>query len=453
MGAAWISQRMCLCRVLLSELWAVCVGGQDRRIAGRKGFRGSKENSGFVAPSKGVDMNIDRLRLLGSGFTAEECQLYHFDQLSDVREAMRYLSHRLNHRVYHPAVNWGAQQHFLEDKWATQFFLSGLSIPVPHTWGLYHPAFGVAGNGSPFRTPEDVAAVLGPHLPMRLIAKPRGGRKGRNVMRVDLYRASDGGVMVKSSDSELSLAAFLGTLPIEASREYDGSYHGWLIQACLQQHEFLNRINPHTVNSVRVVTFITADDRVGVHLAALRLGRATGVADNWDRGGVSVAVDVATGVLGQGLTKPRYGGQWMSVHPDTGERFEGQQLPEWSRVVEVCCRAAAGLSGIRSVGWDVVLTPEGPVIMEGNAAWCLPLVQVHTKGYLTDEVRAELARYGATFPEEPLPLSRALVRLLSYQWQRSRGPRLLAAGRERIRHPFKLRLAPAAQRAGSDVVA
>jgi hypothetical protein len=381
-------------------------------------------------------MNIDTLRLLGSGFTREEYCLYRFDQLSDIREAMQYLSHRHNHRIHLPAVNWGAQQYFLEDKWATQFFLSGLSIPVPYTWGLYHPAFGVAGDGSAFRTPEDVAAVLGPHLPLRLIVKPRGGRKGRNVMRVDMYRASDGGIVVMAGDSELPLAAFLASLPIEASREYDGSYHGWLVQACLQQHEFLNRINPHTVNSIRVVTFITADDRVGVHMAALRLGRATGVADNWDRGGVSVAVDASTGVLGQGLTKPRYGGQWTSVHPDTGERFEGQQLPEWSRVVDVCCRAAAALSGIRSVGWDVVLTPEGPVIVEGNATWCLALVQVHTRGYLTDEVRAELARYGAVFPSEPVSLPVALLRLLGYQWQRSRGPRILASGRERMRRLF-----------------
>jgi hypothetical protein len=118
----------------------------------------------------------------------------------------------------------------------------------------------------------------------------------------------------------------------------------------------------------------------------------------------------------------------------------------------VCCRAAAALSGIRSVGWDVVLTPEGPVIVEGNAAWCLPLVQVHTKGYLTDEVRAELARYGAMFPDEPVSLSRALVRLLGYQWQRSRGPRLLGAGRERVRQLFRPRLAPGALRADGDAV-
>ncbi|MDX9740774.1 MAG: sugar-transfer associated ATP-grasp domain-containing protein [Gammaproteobacteria bacterium] len=380
-------------------------------------------------------MNLDKLRLLGSGFTEEEYRLYHFDRLPDIKAAMQYLSHRRNHQIYRPAVNRGAQQHTLEDKWVTQLFLSGLSIPVARTWGLYHPGFGATIDGAAFRTPEDVAAVLGPHLPLRLILKPRGGRKGRNILRADLHPAADGGIGVTVDGAELSLAAFLETLPDDAFGDYDGNYHGWLVQDCLRQHEFLDRINPHTINSMRVVTFIAADDTIGVHLAALRLGRAGGVADNWDRGGLSVAIDVGTGTLGQGLAKPRYGGAWTSVHPDTGERFEGRQLPEWPRVLEVCRRAAAAFSGIRAVGWDVALTPDGPVIIEGNATWGLPVVQVHTKGYLTPEVRAELARHGAYFPEEPPSVPRALLALLGYQWQRSRGPGLLQSIHARLRRP------------------
>lgn len=372
-------------------------------------------------------MSFDKLRLLGSGFTEEEYRLYRFDLLTNINDAMQYLSHRRNHQVYRPAVNRSAQQHILEDKWVTHLFLSGLAIPVPRAFGLYHPIFGATERGKAFCSPDDVAAVLSPHLPLRLIFKPRGGRKGRNIFRVEVYRAADGSARVISGESELSLAAFLESLPGDAFDDYDGGYHGWLVQECLRQHEFLDRINPHTVNSMRIVTFITARNEIQVHLAALRLGRAGSVADNWDRGGLSVAIDVATGVLGRGVAKPRYGGEWTSVHPDSGVKFEGQQLPEWPRVLDVCRRAAAAFSGVRSVGWDVALTPDGPVIIEGNATWGLPVVQVHTKGYLTSQVRAELARYGARFPENPPSLLRALVALLGYQWQRSRGPRVVGA--------------------------
>lgn len=383
-------------------------------------------------------MNFDRLRILGSGFTDEEYRLYRFDRLPDAGAAMRFLSHRRNHEIYRPAVNRGAQQHILEDKWVTQLFLSGLGIAVPRTWGLYHPHFGATVDGARFRTADDMAAALGPHPPARLILKPRGGRKGRNIMRIDLRADDAGSISVAADGGEMSLAAFLETLPDDAFGDYDGTYHGWLVQECLRQQEFLDRINPHTVNSMRVVTFIAADGSIDVHLAALRLGRAGGVADNWDRGGLSVGIDVRTGVLGQGVSKPRYGGAWTSTHPDTGERFEGEQLPDWPRVLELCRRAAAAFSGIRAIGWDVASTPEGPVIIEGNATWGLPVVQVHTSGYLTEEIRAELARHGARFPERLRPLPLALLVLLGDQWRRSRGPRTLQSIRARLRRLVRI---------------
>jgi len=55
------------------------------------------------------------------------------------------------------------------------------------------------------------------------------------------------------------------------------------------------------------------------------------------------------------------------------------------------------------VGWDVALTPAGPVLIEGNPDWDLPMVQVHTRGLLQPEVRKQLARFGITYPENTLP--------------------------------------------------
>ena len=53
---------------------------------------------------------------------------------------------------------------------------------------------------------------------------------------------------------------------------------------------------------------------------------------------------------------------------------------------------------MRSIGWDVILTPTGPVLLEGNPSWGLNMVQVHSKGYLTAETRQRLQRYGVVLP-------------------------------------------------------
>ncbi|CAA9379176.1 MAG: hypothetical protein AVDCRST_MAG93-9049, partial [uncultured Chloroflexia bacterium] len=178
---------------------------------------------------------------------------------------------------------------------------------------------------------------------------------------------------------------------------------GYLLQAKVPQHDHLNALAPSTTNTVRVVTFLDHTNTVHIHFAILRLGRQGNVADNWDRGGISVAIDPATGVLGAGVLKPKYGGQWLEVHPDSGVRFTGQQLPYWEEIVALCLQAARVLPKVRSVGWDVAITPTGPVLIEGNPDWDLPMVQVHTQGYLQPAIREQLAHLGLRFPERTLP--------------------------------------------------
>ena len=69
----------------------------------------------------------------------------------------------------------------------------------------------------------------------------------------------------------------------------------------------------------------------------------------------------------------------------------------------MCSRAAIATPGLNTVGWDVALTPEGPVLIEGNPDWDLPMVQVHTRGLLQPDVRKQLAEFGLSFPEGRLP--------------------------------------------------
>lgn len=375
---------------------------------------------------------INKLRILGSGFTEEEYKLYRFDFLDNPDDAMQFLSNRHNHTLYRPVINRGDQQHILEDKWIAQSYLMSMQLPVPRTYGLYHPVFGTTIFGATMNTPEHVARLIEDELPQRVFLKPRGGRKGRHVIMAELYKDKHGNIEVLANETCYTLEDFLHSLPQNAFGDYDGCYHGWLIQAYIPQHDFLNKINPHTINTVRVVTLVNSQNQVHVQHAILRLGRKGGVADNWAKGGISVAIDTQTGRLGRGVFKPHYGGAWVSVHPDTETCFEGQTIPEWHAILDVCKRASIMFSGIRSAGWDIALTPDGPVIIEGNAAWDLPMVQVHTKGYLNDKTRSELDKFGINFPNRVKSLPLALLTLLIYQWRRSRGPRLIQNFKARL---------------------
>lgn len=365
------------------------------------------------------------LTIRGSGFSQEEFNLYDMKHLGKSQDAMNYLSHRANHRIFRPKLNPGFQKYILDDKWVIHHFFSNMGVPVPTTHGLYHPLFGFTSNGELLCSEAHLVNLIQEGGAKKLIFKPRGGSQGRSVTVAELADGHTGEVSVKSNGRLVPFVEFVRKLPAHQQHGYEQGLEGWLVQEYLQQHPFLNELNPHTINTFRIVTFLDKSGAVRIHFSILRLGRAGNAGDNWAQGGLSVFVDPQTGVLGEGVFKPKYGGSWATEHPDTGIRFQGLTVPHWEEILGACRKTALLFPGVRSIGWDVALTPRGPVIVEGNADWDLAMVQVHSKtGYLTGDVRSAFSELGVLFPEKLAPLHKAFMQLAIQRWNQTRGPRV-----------------------------
>lgn len=156
-------------------------------------------------------------------------------------------------------------------------------------------------------------------------------------------------------------------------RELDSSTM-YVLQDTLKQHHTMNALNPHSVNTVRIVT-VMKDGEPSVLTSVLRVGTAaSGNVDNWAAGGLSVGC-LDNGCLREyGFYKPMYGTK-TDVHPDTGIAFSEFQIPMYDQVVELVLRAHRQLYLMHSIGWDVALTEQGPVIIEGNDNWEISLMQ------------------------------------------------------------------------------
>jgi hypothetical protein len=61
-------------------------------------------------------------------------------------------------------------------------------------------------------------------------------------------------------------------------------------------------------------------------------------------------------------------------------------------------RAALTLPWCNGVGWDVAITPTGPMLVEGNGQWNPSIGQAFTGGLLTSQLRQELAQLGVKLP-------------------------------------------------------
>lgn len=132
-----------------------------------------------------------------------------------------------------------------------------------------------------------------------------------------------------------------------------------LVEDVAHQHEVINKIYPHSVNTLRIVTF-----NKKVVQAFLRIGNHGNVVDNFNAGGMVTTIDIETGEIKfPAIDKS---GNVFDTHPMTNEKIVGVKIPEWESVKQCCIEACDVVPEIGYIGWDVCLGPDKPFLIEGN---------------------------------------------------------------------------------------
>jgi hypothetical protein len=209
------------------------------------------------------------------------------------------------------------------------------------------------GDCYQMRSAADVIAAC--HAGGHFVIKPYTGGSG---VRVTMLRGGDGELLMNGK-----------TCAEEDATRLLEEIESGTITEFLEQHEYASRIFPHSPNTIRVLTMWDLEKKEPfIPFAGQRFGRPSSVpVDNCSRGGLATPVDVATGELGvaqSGIYEQEL--VEHEVHPDTGEQITGVRIPRWehttSRLLEICRE----MSYIPYVGWDVMITPDGFAVIEGN---------------------------------------------------------------------------------------
>ncbi|MBO3662505.1 sugar-transfer associated ATP-grasp domain-containing protein [Microbacterium stercoris] len=134
-----------------------------------------------------------------------------------------------------------------------------------------------------------------------------------------------------------------------------------LLEEVIRQHDDLAAVCPGTVNTTRITAF---NDGTDVHILAIaqKFGRGA-VSDQMSYGGFYTMLHDDGRAFGDGYDSH---GHVHQKHPDTGFPIAEFQLPFMDEVIAFIKEAARVVPEVPYVGWDVVVTPEGPVLVEGN---------------------------------------------------------------------------------------
>lgn len=137
----------------------------------------------------------------------------------------------------------------------------------------------------------------------------------------------------------------------------------YIIEEAVVQHSMMSRLNPSSINTLRIVT-ICKDNKVHHMYTLIRIGKGNSCVDNISSGGMYAPVDDSGTIF-----KPAFcdkTGMLYEAHPDTGTKIIGFKIPFYDEALEMCRQAALSIPQMGYVGWDVAITENGPVFIEGN---------------------------------------------------------------------------------------
>jgi hypothetical protein len=140
-----------------------------------------------------------------------------------------------------------------------------------------------------------------------------------------------------------------------------------IVQPMLRNHPAISDLTGESLVTIRVFTCFDASERPVVTHAMLR--SIAKLEPDWPTTEEFAApIDLATGTLGRMCSDSRFGpDDRTDHHPMTGAPVAGRAVPLWP-AIHALTRAAHQVFADRLlIGWDVALTPDGPVLIEGNS--------------------------------------------------------------------------------------
>ncbi len=158
-----------------------------------------------------------------------------------------------------------------------------------------------------------------------------------------------------------------GTPVDEVAKRLDLLGSEIIVQEIVKQSDVMNKLNPHSVNTVRVLSFLNKDGSVTVYSSIVRMGVDDSFVDNASSGGITCGID-ADGRL-KSVAYANSGTRYDN-HPTTGLKFDEIVIPNFDKVLSTVKRLHKDFPHFRLLSWDFAIDKnDEPLIIEINLCY------------------------------------------------------------------------------------
>lgn len=196
--------------------------------------------------------------------------------------------------------------------------------------------------------------------PIDLFVKPKNAQGGKGAQLWRYVEEFDSYFREKNQKT-VARSKFLDYLCGKAKRSI-------IVQPKLSVHHDLAEVALDALPTIRLITFTNEDGEPEIVAAAMRMPRHQhAIVDNSHAGGIAAAINLEEGTLGQWTSFAFDETHGHDTHPVTGAAIAGRKIPDWHDVVNLTHRAHRAFAPRALVGWDICITDQGPILVEGNA--------------------------------------------------------------------------------------
>lgn len=137
-----------------------------------------------------------------------------------------------------------------------------------------------------------------------------------------------------------------------------------VLEELIIQSKELAAFHPSSINGIRVTTVRNKDGKIVVHHPWIKVGVGGSFVASAALDGFDAEIDPKTGIIiSDGASE---NGHVYKVHPDSGITIKGYQIPKWDELLEFVDEIMKKVPTYGYIGWDLVLTDNGWVVMEAN---------------------------------------------------------------------------------------